>query len=60
MMNKKTLENFCRLFGIKAFIESFGIKEKGIKCPKCGSRAITRKEVYFWVDKNGNCVDVEE
>lgn len=30
------------------------------QCPKCGSRAITRKEVYFWVDKNGNCVDVEE
>ena len=30
------------------------------QCPKCGSRAIAKKEVYFWVDKKGNCVDVEE
>ncbi len=30
------------------------------QCPKCGSRAISKKEVYFWVDKKGNCVDVEE
>ena len=30
------------------------------QCPKCGSRAIKKKEVYYWVDKNGNCVDVEE
>jgi len=35
------------------------VKDLG-KCPKCGSRAITKKEVYFWVDKKGNCVDVEE
>ena len=30
------------------------------QCPKCGSRAITKKDVFFWVDKKGNCVDVEE
>ena len=30
------------------------------QCPKCGSRAISKKEVYFWIDKKGNCVDVEE
>ena len=30
------------------------------QCPKCGSRAITKKDVYFWLDKKGNCVDVEE
>ena len=30
------------------------------QCPKCGSRAITKKDVYFWIDKNGSCVDVEE
>lgn len=30
------------------------------QCPKCGSRAITQKTVYFWVDKKGNCVDIEE
>lgn len=35
------------------------VKDLG-QCPKCGSRAITKKEVYFWVDKKGNCVDVEE
>ena len=30
------------------------------KCPKCGSRATEQKKVYFWIDKKGNCVDVEE
>lgn len=30
------------------------------QCPKCGSRATEAKTVYFWVDKKGNCVDVEE
>lgn len=30
------------------------------QCPKCGSRAISKKEVYFWIDKKCNCVDVEE
>jgi rubrerythrin len=30
------------------------------QCPKCGSRATEQKTAYFWVDKNGNCVDVEE
>lgn len=30
------------------------------QCPKCGSRAITKKEVFYWVDKKGNCVDTEE
>lgn len=30
------------------------------KCPKCGSHATEIKKVYFWVDKKGNCVDVEE
>ena len=30
------------------------------QCPKCGSRAISKKDIYFWVDKKGNCVDVEE
>ena len=55
MLNKKTLENFCRLFGIKAFIESFGIKGKGIKCPKCYSdgvriRKLTPKECWRLMD----------
>ena len=35
------------------------VKDLG-QCPKCGSRAVSKKEVYFWVDKKGNCVDVEE
>jgi hypothetical protein len=30
------------------------------QCPKCGSRATEQKKVYFWIDKKGNCVDVEE
>ena len=30
------------------------------QCPKCGSRATEKKKVYFWVDKNNNCVDIEE
>ena len=30
------------------------------QCPKCGSRAATAEKVYFWGDKKGNCVDVEE
>lgn len=30
------------------------------KCPKCGSRATEEKKVFFWIDKKGNCVDVEE
>ena len=30
------------------------------QCPKCGSRAITKKEIAFWVDKDGNCVEIEE
>ena len=30
------------------------------QCPKCGSRATGAKTVYFWVDKIGNCIDIEE
>ena len=30
------------------------------KCPKCGSEAVSKKDVFFWVDKKGNCVDIEE
>ena len=30
------------------------------QCPKCGSRATEKKKVYFWIDKNNNCVDIEE
>lgn len=30
------------------------------QCPKCGSRAISKKDVYFWIDKKGNCIDVKE
>lgn len=30
------------------------------RCPKCGSKATTRKKVKYWVDKKGNCVDMEE
>lgn len=35
------------------------VKDLG-QCPKCGSRAISKREVFFWLDKKGNCVDVEE
>ena len=30
------------------------------KCPNCGSKAVNRKSVKFWVDKRGNVVDFEE
>ena len=30
------------------------------QCPKCGSRAINKQEVCFLVDRNGNCVHIEE
>lgn len=30
------------------------------RCPKCGSKASTHKNVKFWVDKSGNCVEREE
>lgn len=30
------------------------------QCPKCGSRATEKKKVYFWIDQNHNCVDIEE
>lgn len=30
------------------------------QCPKCGSRAISKTDTYFWIDKKGNCVDIEE
>jgi len=30
------------------------------QCPKCGSVAVSKKDVFFWVDKKGNCVDIEE
>lgn len=30
------------------------------QCPKCGSRATEAKTVYFWIDKKGNCIDIEE
>ena len=30
------------------------------KCPKCGSEAVSKKKVFFWIDKKGNCIDMEE
>ena len=30
------------------------------RCPKCGSKAIIKKEVYYWLDDKGNCVDMQE
>ena len=30
------------------------------QCPKCCSSASTHKTVKYWVDKKGNCVDIEE
>ena len=30
------------------------------QCPQCGSRAVSKKEVCYWIDKNGNCIDIEE
>ena len=30
------------------------------QCPKCGSKATRCKKVKYWVDKNGNCTDIEE
>ena len=35
------------------------IKDLG-QCPKCGSAAHTKSTVKYWVDKKGNCVDIEE
>ena len=30
------------------------------QCPQCGSSASTHKTVKYWIDKKGNCVDIEE
>jgi hypothetical protein len=30
------------------------------QCPRCGSYATMYKNVCFWIDNRGNCVDVEE
>ena len=30
------------------------------QCQKCGSKATEIKTVYFWVDRKGNCIDIEE
>jgi hypothetical protein len=30
------------------------------QCPRCGSVATMYKNVRFWIDNKGNCVDVEE
>jgi hypothetical protein len=29
-------------------------------CPRCGSLVTRQKNVCFWIDSKGNCVDVEE
>lgn len=30
------------------------------QCPSCGSSATSHKQVHFWIDRQGNCVDTEE
>lgn len=53
-----TLKNFTNV--VHGSIYSLNQYKDLGQCPKCGSRSISKKEVYFWVDKKGNCVDVEE
>jgi hypothetical protein len=30
------------------------------QCPRCGNYAAKYKNVCFWIDSKGNCIDVEE
>jgi hypothetical protein len=45
---------FMGKFYTQSQIEDFN------QCPRCGSLVTQQKNVCFWIDNKGNCVDVEE
>ena len=56
--NNEVFKNMANLF--HGSLYSINQLKDLDQCPKCGSRAIKKQAVFFWVDRNGNCVHVDE